>query len=132
MLVTRLLDIIYTIQVCQFLEARPPFGEVVIVLIAPRAGRVKGAQGASVGASAFIIKHQQGVVWGGSGVTVCCNQVLIEAGKENEYYSTAMQVDNNAGWSGHKSHYYLNDVPKGNPIACQIRSFIPQAQFPLV
>ena len=64
-----------SVHVGQLLEARAPVVEIVIVLV-PRAGGVEGADGASGGAAALIVKHQQGVVRRSCGVVVRCSQTL--------------------------------------------------------
>ena len=64
-----------SVHVGQLLEAGTPVVEVVIVLV-PRAGGVKGADGAGGRAAALIVKHQQGVIRRSCGVVVCCSQTL--------------------------------------------------------
>lgn len=65
-----------TIQVSKLAKAWPPVAEVVVVLVATAGGGVQGAEGASSGATALIVKHQQGVVRGRCRVVVCCLQAL--------------------------------------------------------
>lgn len=64
-----------SIHVSQFLEARSPFTEAVIILVST-AGRVQRGKAARVRAPTFIVKHQQGVIGGRCGVVVSCLQVL--------------------------------------------------------
>lgn len=67
-----------TIEVCQLAEARAPVTEVVVVLVSAGRGGVKGAEGASGGATALIVKHQQGVIGRCRGVVVRRPQTLRE------------------------------------------------------
>lgn len=65
-----------TVHVRQLLEAAAPLAQIVIVLVLIGGRRGEGAQGGSIGAAAFIVENQQGVVGWGCGVRVGCLQVL--------------------------------------------------------
>lgn len=65
-----------SVHVRQLLEAIAPFVQVVVVLVLVRLRGVQGAQSSSFRTASFIVKHEQRVVRGGSGVTIGCLQVL--------------------------------------------------------
>lgn len=73
------LVVVPAVHVCEFPEARAPVVEVIVVLVAPAAGRVEGAEGAGGGAAAFVVEHQQGVVGRSGGVVVGRLQSLCGA-----------------------------------------------------
>lgn len=68
----RVLVVSAAVQVSKLAEARPPVTEIVVVLVSTARGRVQGAEGASGGAAAFVVEHQQGIVGGRGRVIVCC------------------------------------------------------------
>ncbi|KAF3858216.1 hypothetical protein F7725_011417 [Dissostichus mawsoni] len=68
-----ILVIVSTVHVCQFSKARAPVVEVVVVLVAPTAGGVEGAEGASCGAAALVgcdADHLVGNMTDGSFITI--------------------------------------------------------------
>lgn len=79
------LVVVPAVHVCQFPEARAPVVEVIVVLVAPAAGRVEGAEGAGGGAAALVVEHEQGVVGRSGGVVVGRLQSLC--GAENRVRS---------------------------------------------
>lgn len=78
-----------SVHVSQFLEARSPLVEAVVVLVSA-ARRVQRGQASCVRAAALVVEHQQGVVGGCCRVIVGCFQVLEE---EQIVFST-LQIEN--------------------------------------
>lgn len=71
-----------SIHVSEFLEPWSPVVQVIIVLLTAATGGIQGAQGPSGGATAFIVKDQEGVVRRGCGVIVSSFKALQDQRKK--------------------------------------------------
>lgn len=73
-----------SVHVGQLPEAAAPVVQVVVILVPVGAGRLDGAEGAGLRATALVVKHQQGVVGRCCGVRIGRLQVLRKGKGEGQ------------------------------------------------
>lgn len=115
------LVLVSSIHVRQLGEARPPVIQSAVILIPAGAGGVQGAERGGVRPAAFIVKHQERVIWGGGGVVVSRVQIL---GRQKEIIRTISRGMNNVFYT-----LWGGDLQSGEAVHGSQSAFSPRSHW---